>query len=290
MGWKNWSSLKEVSHCPGDPFYISIYLTSLIFTNGTKGALVDAFYGIRWGHHLAGFHSPTDHPTVQMAFDGAQRICAKPIKKKDPMLTEVVKILVDTHDSLDSSLHDLRFLVVVVVCFAGFLRADELLATRLKHIQIKEKHMEIFIAESKTEKLREGSTLFISRIGSKYCPVALIERYLGQAGLDLSIHKEAYLICRFVATKKGPKPHTSLGIGYSRTREVFKNYVKPFEEAGYNFGLHSMRAGGATIASENDIPGPIIDIHGRWKSEKSKTGYIKHSTKKRLSISQSLGL
>jgi hypothetical protein len=46
-----------------------------------KGAIVDAFYGIRWGHHLAGLDSPTDHPTVKMAFEGAQRICAKPVKE-----------------------------------------------------------------------------------------------------------------------------------------------------------------------------------------------------------------
>ena len=33
-----------------------------------------------------------------------------------------------------------------------------------------------------------------------------------------------------------------------------------------------------------------MDIHGRWKSEKSKKGYVKHSLKKRLSVTQSLGL
>ena len=69
-GWKSWSALKGVPRCPGDPFYIAIYFTSLILSNGKKGAIVDAFYGIRWGHHLAGLDSPTNHPTVKMAFEG----------------------------------------------------------------------------------------------------------------------------------------------------------------------------------------------------------------------------
>ena len=290
-GCKNWSASKEeVLTCPGDPFYVSIYLTSLIFSNGTKGAIIDAFYGIRWGHHLAGFQSPTDHPTVKMAFEGAQRLCSKPIKKKDPMLTEMVKSLMDTHNSLDSSLHDLRFLVVIELCYTGFLRIDELLSTQLKHVSIKDKHMEIFLAESKTDKSREGSTVFIARTDTAYCPVSLVEKYLNQANMSLDRDKEAFLICRFNATKKGLKPHPTLGIGYNRTREVFKQYVKPFEDEGFNLGLHSMRAGGATVASENDVPGPLMDIHGRWKNEKSKAGYIKHSLKKRLLVTQSLGL
>ena len=70
------SVVPEPSYSLYYPFYIAIYLTSLIFSNGKKGAIVDALYGIRWGHHLAEFDSPTNHPTVKMAFEGAQRICA----------------------------------------------------------------------------------------------------------------------------------------------------------------------------------------------------------------------
>ena len=122
-GWKNWSAFKEeILTCPGGPFYVLIYLISLIFSNGTKGAIINAFCGIRWGHHLAGFQSPTDHSTVKMAFEGAQRLCSKPTKKKDPIQTEMVKSLIDTHNSLN--LNNLRFLVVIVLCYTGFLRID----------------------------------------------------------------------------------------------------------------------------------------------------------------------
>ena len=74
----------------------------------------------------------------------------------------------------------------------------------------------------------------------------------------------------------------------TRVRKFLKGYVAPLGSQGYNFGLHSMRAGGATTALDNDIDGDLMDIHGRWlrrrRSERSKKGYIE---KKRLSVTQS---
>ena len=45
--------------------YVSIFLNYILFTSGKKGSVVTAFYGIRWGHHVKGFDSPTDDPFVQ---------------------------------------------------------------------------------------------------------------------------------------------------------------------------------------------------------------------------------
>ena len=62
-GWKNWldwsSSKQGVISCPADSFYIAIYLNHVLFITGTTGSVIAAFYGIRWGHHVIGFNSPT---------------------------------------------------------------------------------------------------------------------------------------------------------------------------------------------------------------------------------------
>ena len=104
--------------------------------------------------------------------------------------------------------------------------------------------MEIFLEECKNDKAREGSTVLIARTGTRYCPVGMVEKYLQHADLDLRKNGEAHLICRLVAIKNGVKAHAMRGIGYTRVREVFKDYVAPLESQGYNLGLHSMRAGG----------------------------------------------
>ena len=62
---------------PARPLCIAMYLLEL-----TKGALqkntscssIDsALYGIPWAHKMAGLESPTEHPTVIAAAEGARR-------------------------------------------------------------------------------------------------------------------------------------------------------------------------------------------------------------------------
>ena len=56
------------------------------------------------------------------------------------------------------------------------------------------------------------------------------------------------------------------------------------------FGLHSMRAGGATQAANVGIPNRLFKRHGRWKSKNAKDGYIEDSLEQRLSVTKQLGL
>ena len=56
------------------------------------------------------------------------------------------------------------------------------------------------------------------------------------------------------------------------------------------FGLHSLRAGGATAAANAGIPDRLFKRHGRWRSETAKDGYVKDSMSALLSVSESLEL
>ena len=56
------------------------------------------------------------------------------------------------------------------------------------------------------------------------------------------------------------------------------------------FGLHSLRAVGATRAAKEGVPDRLFKRHGRWKSERSKDSYVKDDIKTRLRVSLSLGL
>ena len=53
------------------------------------------------------------------------------------------------------------------------------------------------------------------------------------------------------------------------------------------YGLHSLRAGGASAAGVEDR---LFKRHGRWRSENAKDGYVKDSYESRLSVSLNLGL
>lgn len=290
-GWKNWliwsEGKPEVCQCPADPFFVAIYLNHVLHANGTKGALISAMYGIRWAHHTAGFNSPTDDPFVKLVFDGCERICGKPIQKKDPLTTPMVKTLVDTYKN-SRDLKELRFLQIVVICFTGFLRIDEILGVKLKQLAFSEGHMEIVLPRCKNDQAREGNIVYIARTGTEYCPVLFTETFLAQSGA--LGRDEAHLVPRLVRYKSGLKAHAHMGISYTTARECFANYIQPVAVDGLNFSTHSMRAGGASEAAASEVEERLISKHGRWKTTKARDGYIKDTLHNRLKISKSLGL
>ena len=88
-----------------------------------------------------------------------------------------------------------------------------------------ETHLEIFLEKSKTDQLREGNIIHISRLESKYCPVKLLLNYLRLAKLDLKQDSNSFLISRLHKTKKGHNVSKISGISYNRARVIFNEYV-----------------------------------------------------------------
>ena len=65
------------------------------------------------------------------------------------------------------------------------------------------------------------------------------------------------------------------------------------KELGYpisGYGLHSLRAGGASAAAQAGVPDRLFRQHGRWRSETAKDGYVEDSIENRLSVSKCIGI
>ena len=56
------------------------------------------------------------------------------------------------------------------------------------------------------------------------------------------------------------------------------------------YSLHSMRAGGASLAAALGIPNRLIMRHRGWRSEKSKNNYIRETKDALLQVSRSFAL
>ena len=113
--WKKWldwcKTNTEVVSLPANPFFVALYLNYILQTQNTKGALISAFYGIRWGHNISGLKSPTEHPFVQLAFEGCQRLSLTGRRQpKEPISPSLLKFFYDRFSGSD--LFDLRFLVL----------------------------------------------------------------------------------------------------------------------------------------------------------------------------------
>ena len=293
-GWKTWAdwcdSKQEVHLFPAYPSHVATFLNHILFTLGKKASVETAFYGIRWGHHVMGFDSPTDNPFVQLEFERCQRLCQSEITKKEPITSEMIESLVNKFGWKNASLPDLQFLLTCLLGFSGFLPIEELLSIKIKQLRINESHLEILVPKSKTDKHREGNIVCISRISSECCPVKFLEKYLQKTNIEISKDGETPLIGRIFKTKKGHKISKTQGISYSRIREVFKDYITDITANPKKDGLYSLRTGGTSAAASNGATDQLVSKQGRWSSEKARNGYIKDSVSTRLSVSKMLGL
>ena len=128
----------------------------------------------------------------------------------------------------------------------------------------------------------------VARIGSSTCPVAMLERYMAITGMPWS-DQGFFLQANSQKTKNGESLRDSGRFNYSCLRDLFSKKLNKLGFSSRDFGLHSLRAGGATAAANAKVPDRLFKRHGRWKSENAKDGYVKDSLESRLEVSRNLG-
>ena len=77
-----------------------------------------------------------------------------------------------------------------LLAYTGFLRFIELAIVNVRScdINIQRDKLILLIPKSKTDQLRQGDELVISRTGNSTCLVAMLETYLARKGTQLSCH------------------------------------------------------------------------------------------------------
>ena len=144
------------------------------------------------------------------------------------------------------------------------------------------------ITSSKTDQYREGASLVIAHTGTPTCPVSMMQRYFSMGQL---VHdSQDYLFRGIMHTKSGECLRKGGGLSYSRLRELLLEKISSLGMDPKLFGMHSLRAGGATAAANAGVPDRLFKRHGRWKSESAKDGYVKDSVESRLEVSKNLGI
>jgi hypothetical protein len=73
-------------------------------------------------------------------------------------------------------------------------------------------------------------------------------------------------------------------------RELFLGKLQSLGYDSSLYGVHSLRAGGATLAANSGVLDRMFKRHGRWRSETAKDGYIKDTLEARLAVTKNLDL
>ena len=285
--WKTWAVTHHLEPIPARPHLLALYLQHLAEQSKSKVAVEEACNALSWIHSCAGLTPPLADLFVKATLEGLQRSLAKPVVKKEPITVETLEaIVLDAEGS--GTLADLCLATACLLGFSGFLRFSELINLRPCDFKISEEMMIIKIRHSKTDQWRQGDKVLVARTANRTCPVAVLERYMQVIGM--SWDDERFLFRPIQANKKGQTLRESGKISYSCLREAFRKKMGDLSLPPEDFGLHSLRAGGATAAANAKVLDRCFKRHGRWKSENAKDGYIKDDIESRLEVSKSLGL
>ena len=288
LRWKYWAdTFSEVVVFPVKETDFVLYLQHLSDTVGSKSSVEEAVNAISWVHQLAGYPAIAESPIVRIVLDGLQRNLAKPKVRKEPVTADMLSALVASL-SESPSLTEVRLVAACLLAFSAFLRYDEVAKLRCCDVTFGPQNMTIRILSSKTDQYRQGDRVLVARTCSPTCPVAMLERYYELA--SLSTMSKLRLFRGVVVTKSGQRLRSQGSLSYTRLRELFLNKLAELGFDPKQFGLHSLRSGGATAAANAGIPDRLFKRHGRWRSESAKDGYVKDSVGALLSVSQSLNL
>ena len=288
MRWKQWAEAhSEVVVFPVKGTEFALYLQYVGDTTGSKSAVEEAVHAVGWVHQLAGCPSVSDLPFVQLVLDSLQRKLAKPKVRKEPVTADMILALVASLGEAPS-LADVRLVAACLLAFSAFLRYDELSKLRCCDITFIPHRMSIHIASSKVDQYRQGDSVVVVRTGSPTCPVAMLERYYAIAALPKL--SKLRLFRGIVVAKSGERLRSQGSLSYTRLRELFWGKLAGLGFDPKQFGLHSLRSGGASAAANAGVPDRLFKRHGRWRSESAKDGYIKDSMSALMSVSESLNL
>ena len=118
--------------------------------------------------------------------------------------------------------------------------------------------------------------------------VAMLEQYYAMVALPNQ--SRLRLFWGIVVTRSGVRLRSQGSLSYTRLRELFLSKLSQLGFDSQQFGLLSLRFGGASAAATAGVPDRLFKQHGRCRSESAKDGYIKDSVSALMSVSESLNL
>ena len=80
-------------------------------------------------------------------------------------------------------------------------------------------------------------------------------------------------------------------LSFTRCREMFLDALKAIGiHDAENYGLHSLRSGGASHLADRGVSEEAILQHGRWKTPAAKNRYVQRNTEDRLLTAKTMFL
>ena len=145
--WKSFAAIKHAPCLPADSLLFASYLEHLAKATRSVSAVEEAYNSVNWVHDIAGLQSLVGDAIVKSVVEGVRRLFAKPVVKKEPVTVDDLRAVVENSDLTD--LGDVRTAALCLLCFAAFLRFDELAGLHCSDVIFADGHLKLQIRKSK---------------------------------------------------------------------------------------------------------------------------------------------
>lgn len=282
----SWASKKNLEPLPSRPETLALFLMKSAKRGLAFSSVLQLASGVSWTHRFHGLADPSKSGLVRDVLEAAKRQCPANQNRKDVLSVADLRLVTSV---CSDSLRGLRDKAFILVSFAGFLRSAEALNLKFSDLTyVSEKQaVSLLITSSKTDVYREGKNVLIVRSDSNTCPIRALELYSELSGVAFGT--DAFLFSKL--RTRGKRQHlTGEKMSYNSARSNFRAALLRAGLPADRYGLHSLRAGGASHAANAGVPTELIKFHGRWKSDGSKDVYIQMSLAKKLHLAKALNL
>jgi integrase len=254
---------------------------------GVAGSTIQMYLAaLKWAAKVMGKPDWTDATLIKLVTPGLMRTVARPKKRKVPLSLSQVEKICATHAGENSNLARLRRRAIILLGFAGFCRADEIISIQNTDVKFSkgDGHVEINITKSKCDQLREGRQVVIaSNKGKQACPVHVLKELMGHMG-----NAQQGPLIQGIKLSRGERVFNDRSVSYNLVREVVKRAIKAIGEDPSRFSTHSMRAGGASAAAAARVDPRMLQRHGRWARPESMNIYVKDRLQDKLEVSRAV--
>ena len=93
--WKAWAKGHALPVFPAQGHHVALYLQHLAKSLESKSAAEEAVNALGWVHSLAGVQPPSSSPFMRATLQGIQRMLAKPVQKKERIMSQMLAELVE---------------------------------------------------------------------------------------------------------------------------------------------------------------------------------------------------
>ena len=251
----------ELPSYPTTEHAVALYLMNLVEHQRSLSTLKAFLSSVKWIHVLGGYASPTDSQLVDIFMDSASKQIPTQVKHKRPVTKEMLQLLHNdlVNENASMSLHNMRDFVYILISFLGFLRFSEASSLRRQDVCLNYDFVRLIIRQSKTDPTAKGQDVFIARTSTDLCGLTWLVRYLKMSEID--DRDNCYIfraIYHNVSSNKTGLRASDRKLSYTTLREMFKARLAKVGYKATNLSLHSLRAGGVTLAVEQGCTREVV--------------------------------